>query len=195
MKLLVVEDDLEGIAAAALEGATAGTRATLRAWLAIPNEPNAARIAELLEISEDEIVGSLAEFCEARFLAGDAHENILRMIREAKAFLASCNCAAIDTSVLEERYTPKTRRAVPPNASRSDLLELLMDDPYTATVARRIFGIEGVIPTEAFLRHLVALDLRAEDEPKVARVVATLGKVADAHREIIEPLRRVLARE
>jgi hypothetical protein len=69
-----------------------------------------------------------------------------------------------------------------------------MDDPYTATVARRLFGVEGVIPTHAFLRELVALDLRAEDEEKIARVVATLGTVADAHREIIEPLRRVLAR-
>ncbi len=69
-----------------------------------------------------------------------------------------------------------------------------MDDAYTATVARRLFGVEGVIPTQAFLRELVALDLREEDEAKVARVVATLGTVADAHREIIEPLRRVLAR-
>jgi len=70
-----------------------------------------------------------------------------------------------------------------------------MDDPYTATVARRIFDVEGVIPTEAFLRDLVALDLKEEDEPHVARVVATLGTVSDAHREIIEPLRRVLARQ
>jgi hypothetical protein len=69
-----------------------------------------------------------------------------------------------------------------------------MDDPYTASVARRVFGVEGVIPTQASLRELVALELRAEDEDKVRRVIATLGTVADAHREIIEPLRRVLAR-
>ena len=148
----------------------------------------------MLEVSEDDLLGSLAEFCEARVVAGDAHENVLRMIGEAKAFLASCN-HSLDTSALENRFTPKTRSPVKPDASRQELMQRLIDDPYTATVARRIFGIEGVIPTQAFLRDLVALDLRFEDEPKVARLIATLGKVADAHREIIEPLRRVLARE
>jgi hypothetical protein len=192
MKLLV-EDDFEGMGAAALERATPRTRATLRAWLAIPHEPDAARVAELLELSEDDLLGSLARFCDARVLAGDTHENIFGMIEDARLFLASCNYT-LDTSALAERFTPKARAEVAPNATRQELMQRLMDDPYTATVARRLFGIEGVIPTQAFLRDLVALDLRAEDEPRVARIVATLGTVADAHREIIEPLRRGLAR-
>ena len=177
----------------ALERASPEVRATLRAWLAIPREPDAARIAELLELSPDDLLGSLARFCDARVLAGDSHENIHRMIDDARAFLASCD-VALDTTELAARFTPKTKAPVAPSASREELVRRLMDDPYTATVARRLFGIEGVIATPAFLRELVALDLRAEDEPRVARVVATLGTVADAHREIIEPLRRGLAR-
>ena len=192
MKLLV-EDDLEGVATAALAGASAETRATLRAWLAIPHEPDGARIAELLELSEDDLRGSLARFCDARVLAGDTHENVLRKIEQAREFLATCNYS-LDTNELAARFTPKTRNRISSSASRQELIQCLMDDPYTATVARRIFGVEGVIATPAFLRELVALDLRAEDEPHVARVVASLGKVADAHREIIEPLRRALSR-
>lgn len=178
----------------ALERASPEMRATLRAWLAIPHDPDAAAVAELLELSEDDLLGSLARFCDARVLAGDAPDNIVRMIEDARAFLASCDYA-LRTSELAARFTPKTRAPAPANASRQELVQHLMDDPYTATVARRLFGVEGVIATQAFLRELVALDLRPEDEPHVARVVASLGTVADAHREIIEPLlRRVLPR-
>jgi hypothetical protein len=77
-----------------------------------------------------------------------------------------------------------------PDASREELLQHLMADPYTATVVRRLFDVEGVVPTQAFLRDLVALDLKAEDEPRVERLVRTLGTVVDPHREIIEALRR-----
>ena len=184
MKLLR-EDDLER--------APSDVRATLRAWLSLPREVTAHDVAELLELSEDDLLGSLARFCDARVLAGDAPENIARMIEDARAFLASCDYA-LDTSELATRFAPKTRAVAPASASRQELMQHLMNDPYTATVARRLFGVEGVIPTPAFLRELVALDLRADDEPHVARVVASLGKVADAHREIIEPLRRALAR-
>lgn len=191
MKILV-EDDLEAIAATALDSASPRARATLRAWLVLPREVATADVAALLELSEDDLLGSLSRFCDARVLAGDA-ENIHGMIEDARAFLASCN-VAIDTTVLAARFTPKARAPVAPNASRQELMQRLVDDPYTATVARRLFGVEGVLPTQAFLRDLVALDLRAEDEPHVAHLVLTLGTVVDAHREIIEPLRRVLSR-
>lgn len=75
-------------------------------------------------------------------------------------------------------------------ASRNELLAKLMEDPYTSTVARRLFDIDGVIPTEAFLRELVALDLGPDDERHVERLVRSLGTVVDAHREIIDALKR-----
>jgi hypothetical protein len=162
--------------------------AMLRAWLSLPRDPNDEDVAELLALSPDDLLGSLVRFCDARVLAGDAHENVLRMIEDARSFLASCNYA-LDTSGLAARFTPKARSAITPDASREALMQRLMEDPYTATVARRLFGVEGVIPTQAFLRDLVALDLRAEDEPRVARLVASLGTVNDPHREIIERLR------
>jgi hypothetical protein len=191
MKILV-EHDLEGTAASALERASPEVRASLRALLANAREIDAADVAEFLELPADDLLGAIERCCNARVLAGDSHDNIRRMIEDTAAFFADCG-SAIDETWLVSRFTPKERVPPPPDASRQDLMVHLMDDPYTATVAHRLFGIEGVIPTEAFLRELVALDLRAEHEPHVARVVATLGTVADAHREIIEPLRRVLA--
>ncbi len=189
----LVEADLEALAARALSRVDDDVRAVVRAWLARPHELRASDVAEVLELAEDELLGSIARFCDARLLAGESHDALLVDLERLSIFFARCEDeghAHVDLAALVARFGPKPRATVASSASRNELMAHLMNDPYTSTVARRLFGIEGVVPTQAFLRELVALDLRASDEPRVARVVASLGTVVNAHVEVIEALRR-----
>ena len=186
----LVEPDLEAVAERALAEAGEDVRATLRAWLARPREPTAADLAGVLELAEDDVVSSIAGFCDARVLAGASPDSVRADLKRIRALLERCEFP-VDLDALVTRFTPKAQTAVSPNATRDELLAHLMSDPYVSTVVRRLWGIPGVVPTHAFVRAFVDLDLVPADEPNVARLVATINTVGDAHAEIIEKLRRM----
>jgi hypothetical protein len=187
----LVDDDLEARAERALQRADADVRATVRAWLARPRDPTVEDIVEILELAPDEIASSIARFCDARVLAGEPPERTRAELERLRVFFDGV--AEVDLEEIVARVVPKARVGVDPNASREELLRHLTGDPYASTVVRRLFGIPGVIPTQAFLRALVELDLRPADEPHVDRLVRSLGSVVNAHVEIIEALRRARA--
>jgi hypothetical protein len=154
----------------------------------------ARRLAELFELPEDDILGLVAEWNDQRVLVGDPPGLLGAKLAHLQTFFDLCahdGLPSVDLGPLREALNSKALPPLDASASREALMELLLSDPYHRTVVRRLFGILGVLPTQAFLLDLATLALTREDEPFVARLIASLpDEVVDAHEEIIEPLRQ-----